>query len=92
MAKKQKKEDQGAKLASEVASLTESEAIAALEATKEIICRKAQNISQQKAQLKDVSAGFKEVIKFLSEEQETELVRKGLIEDHLKVLGAANAE
>lgn len=84
---KGKKKDAAVNLAQEVATLTESEALAALEATKNVICLKAKTISQQRAAKKDVVGGYNETIKFLVEEQESELIRKSLIEDHLKVLG-----
>lgn len=89
--KKKQPGDVAAGLANEVETLTQSEAERGLEATRERICEKAKQVAQQKEARKDVVSGYNETIKVLSEELETELLRKGLLEDHLRRLEAGHA-
>ncbi len=81
-----KKLDPVANLAAEVETLTENEALRALEATKGLICDRAKQVAQQKEAKADIVAGYNDTLKILGEELDTELTRKALIEDHLKRL------
>ena len=81
----------GSVLAREIETMTEDEALRALDNTREIICSKAKVLSQQREAKRESMAGFNDVIGALVEEQETEIIRKSLLEDHLKRLNVVAA-